>query len=309
MRIEISHFFMIVCMHMIYVICGPTGSGKTEIAIKFSDYFRAPIINADAFQIYQDMNIGTAKISKDDSYHQKHYLLDIKKPSENFSVMEYQKLFRECLDRLLKDNENIIVCGGTGLYIKAALYDYVFNEEEPVDNSDLDELSNEELYKMLVELDEESTKSIHPNNRKRIIRAISIARNQKFTKSENISSQEHKMLYSNVKFLFLNPDRTKLYENINKRVDVMLENGLVDEVKGLLKKYELSVTARAAIGYKEVIDYLDGQYSLEDCSELIKKRSRNYAKRQVTFFKNQFPVETYNSKEELLKRYIKEVQV
>ena len=295
-------------MHMIYVICGPTGSGKTNVAIKFSEYFHAPIINADAFQIYQDMNIGTAKISKDDPYYKKHYLLDIKKPSENFSVMEYQKLFRQCVEELSKKHENIIVCGGTGLYIRASLYDYVFKEEEPVDISDLEKMSNEELYDLLKQLDESATQTIHQNNRKRIIRAIAIARSQEFTKSENISSQEHKMVYSNVQILFINPDRNKLYENINNRVDEMFDKGLIDEVKGLLNKYELSVTAKAAIGYKEVIDYLNGQYSLEDCKELIKKRTRNYAKRQVTFFKNQFECQTYASAEELLKLTLSEVE-
>lgn len=294
-------------MHMIFVICGPTGSGKTKAAIAFSEYFHAPIINADAFQIYKGMDIGTAKIEKDDPYYKKHYLLDIKEPSESFSVMEYQKLFRQAIDDLLKKYENIVVCGGTGLYIRASLYDYVFKEEEPVDVSDLEELSNEELHQMLNQLDSGAAKAIHPNNRKRIIRAITIARSQEFTKSENISSQEHKMVYSNVKVLLINPNREQLYEKINHRVDEMFEKGLIDEVKHLLKDYELSNTARAAIGYKEVIDYLESKCSLDECKELIKKRTRNYAKRQVTFFKNQFEVETYASSDELIKAYTSEV--
>ena len=286
---------------MIYIVCGPTGSGKTEVAKVLSDRFNAPIVNADAFQVYKDMDIGTAKIAKDDPYYSKHHLLDIKEPSESFSVMEYQGLFREKIRDLQGKCQNIIVCGGTGLYIRASIYDYVFNEEEPVDTSDLDELDNDELFELLKSLDPKACESLHKNNRKRVIRAISIARSQKVTKSENISAQEHKLLYD-VRILMLNPNREKLYENINARVDKMFEEGLVEEVKGLLKKYKLSSTAKAAIGYKEVIDYLDGQYSLEECKELIKKRTRNYAKRQVTFFKNQFDLEMYENKEQLLEK-------
>lgn len=287
---------------MIYVICGPTGSGKTSVAKTLSDIYNAPIINADAFQIYQDMDIGTAKISKDDPYYKRHYLLDIKKPSESFSVMEYQSLFRKTVDELSKKYKDIIVCGGTGLYIRASIYDYIFNEEEEVDTSDLEELDNDELYKILLEIDPESTKTIHKNNRKRVIRAIAFKRSQGISKSGAIEAQEHKLLYD-VKVLMLNPNREVLYENINQRVDEMFANGLVDEVKSLLKKYELSVTAKAAIGYKEVIDYLDGKLSLDDAKELIKKRTRNYAKRQVTFFKNQFALEMFDSKEQLLEKY------
>ncbi len=288
---------------MIYVICGPTGSGKTSVAKILSDKYNAPIINADAFQIYQDMDIGTAKISKDDPYYKRHYLLDIKKPNESFSVMEYQKLFREVVDELQKKYKDIIVCGGTGLYIRASLYDYIFNEEEPADTSDLEKLDNDGLYKMLQEIDPKSTETIHKNNRKRVIRAIAFARSQGINKSENIDSQEHKLIYDDAKILMLNPNREQLYENINQRVDEMFDLGLVEEVKSLLEKYDLSITAKAAIGYKEVIDYLEGKLSLDDCKELIKKRTRNYAKRQVTFFKNQFELEMFEFKEQLLERY------
>lgn len=292
---------MLICSHMIYIIVGPTGSGKTEVAKQLSDYFNAPIINADAFQIYKEMDIGTAKIDKSDPYYKKHYLLDIKEPSESFSVMEYQKLFRETVDELSKKYENIIVCGGTGLYIRASIYDYTFQEEDVVEDKSLNDMSNEELYSLLRKLDYDASLNIHPNNRKRVIRAITIAKNQKETKSENIAKQKHELIYNGVKILMLSPKREDLYENINKRVDKMFELGLVDEVKKLLNKYQLSNTAKAAIGYKEVIDYLNNQTTLDECVELIKKRSRNYAKRQVTFFKNQFELEMFTSKEDLLK--------
>ena len=287
---------------MLICIVGPTGSGKTSIALNLADFYRAPIINADAFQIYQEMDIGTAKIERNSEDYKKHYLLDIVKPNESYSVKHYQEDFRKVYSELRKQYQTIIVCGGTGLYLKAALYDYAFEDEEEVDDSDLKELSNEELFALLTKLDPKATENLHMNNRKRVIRAITIARTHDKVKSESIDEQEHKLVINDeVKFLFLNPDRNALYENINKRVDLMFEQGLVDEVKNLLNKYELSVTAKAAIGYKEVIEYLSGKCSLEECKELIKKRTRNYAKRQVTFFKHQLPCLEFANKEDLLK--------
>ena len=293
---------------MLIVIVGPTGSGKTDIALKLADFYHAPIINADAFQIYQDMDIGTAKIDQGSDEYKKHYLLDIVKPDQSYSVKQYQEDFRDIYIKLKKDYKDIIVCGGTGLYIKAALYDYAFEDEEEADISDLENMSNEELANLLKELDPKALETIHINNRKRVIRAIQIARTHNTNKSESIEKQMHVLYFKDeeVKFLFLNPNREMLYENINKRVDIMFEKGLVDEVKGLLNKYQLSNTAKAAIGYKEVIDYLEGKCALDECKELIKKRSRNYAKRQVTFFKHQLPCKEYASKEELLKDMIHE---
>ena len=292
---------------MLIVIVGPTGSGKTSLAIRLADFYNAPIINADAFQIYQDMNIGTAKIARNDKYYEKHYLLDIVKPNQSYSVKQYQEDFRKVYQDLKKQYHNIIVCGGTGLYIKAALYDYEFEDEKEADVSDLDGMSNEDLYELLKKLDIKATKTIHMNNRKRVIRAIQIARTHDVNKSEGIDKQEHNFFFKDetIKFLFLNPNRENLYANINTRVDQMMDNGLVDEVKELLKKYDLSLTARAAIGYKEVIDYLNEKCSLDDCVELIKKRTRNYAKRQVTFFKHQLPCLEFDNKEALLKEAMK----
>ena len=300
MRILCSHF-LCYDRHMLYVICGPTGSGKTGIAKLLSDKLNAPIINADAFQIYQEMNIGTAKISKDDPYYLKHYLLDIITPDQDFSVMEYQRYFRQTVEELSKQYKDIIVCGGTGLYIRASLYDYEFEEQEKDDVSDLEKLSNEELYEMLKKLDSKACENIHINNRKRVIRAISIARTSEHTKSETIDAQSHTMIYPDVRILMISPNREMLYEKINKRVDVMFEKGLINEVKTLQNKYKLSRTASAAIGYKEVIEGLQNNTDIEQIKDLIKQRTRNYAKRQVTFFKHQLPVEIYETKEELLK--------
>lgn len=292
---------------MLIVIVGPTGSGKTSLATTLSDFYHAPIINADAFQIYQDMNIGTAKIARSDKYYQRHYLLDIVEPSQSYSVKEYQEDFRKTYLELKNMYQNIIVCGGTGLYIKAALYDYCFEDEEDNDVSDLESLSNEELYALLKKMDSKATETIHMNNRKRVIRAIQIARTHDINKSESIDQQEHQLFFKDetVKFLFLNPNRQDLYENINTRVNQMIENGLLNEVKELLNKYALSKTAQAAIGYKEVIEYLEGKDTLEECIELIKKRTRNYAKRQVTFFRHQLPCLEFETKEALLKEAMK----
>ena len=289
---------------MILIFFGPTGSGKTDVAVSLAHHFNAPIINADAFQIYQDMNIGTNKIKKDDPDYKRHYLLDIKTPNESYSVKEYQDDFRKVYDSLKDKYPTIIVSGGTGLYIRAALFDYKFLDEE-VSSHDYSSYSNEELYKMLQEQDYEASKKIHVNNRKRIIRALDLIANNGVKKSELIASQEHKVIYPDVEFLFLNPDRETLYDAINKRVDKMVDEGLVDEVKNLLNKYQLSTTARQAIGYKEIIDYLEGETSLEEAIELIKKRTRNYAKRQVTFFKNQFNSRVFSSKSQLLKEFLK----
>ena len=291
---------------MIYIIVGPTCSGKTSIGIKLADKLNAPIINGDAFQIYQDMNIGTAKIEKDDPAYNKHYLLDIVKPDQTYSVKQYQDDFRKTMNKLMKAHEDVLVVGGTGLYIRAAIYDYIFNQEEETDTSELEKLDNETLYQRLVELDKEAASKIHLNNRKRLIRAISMIESSHLSKSELINSQEHKLIYpeDEVKIFFINPDRETLYKNINDRVDLMFkDDALINEVKSLKVKYELSLTAKQGIGYKEVLDYLDDKYSLEECKELIKKRTRNYAKRQVTFFKNQFKYQLFSSKYDLLKEF------
>ena len=286
---------------MIYVIMGPTCSGKTEVANRLIDLLNCEAINFDAFQIYKDMDIGTSKLEKSDPHYSRYKLLDIISPSESFSAMEYQSLAREAINESLKKHKDVVMVGGTGLYVRAALYDYKFLKEEEIDNSDLEKLTNEELFDLLTKLDIEATNKIHINNRKRLIRAISMVRNSGVKKSELIASQEHKLIYDNVRFLFLSPDREKLYENINSRVLEMIDKGLVNEVKSLLDKYQLSITASQGIGYKEIIDFLHGKITLVEAIELIQKRTRNYAKRQVTFFKNQFDYELFTDKEELIK--------
>ena len=290
--------FLFIMNSMIYIVMGPTCSGKTELANYLLDKLNCEAINFDAFQIYKDMNIGTAKLSKDDPHYKKYHLLDIKTPDQTFSVMEYQSLCREVLSKLLDKYKDVVLVGGTGLYVRAALFDYNFEKEGITVDDDLLELSNEDLHKLLEDLDIVESKKIHVNNRKRLLRAISLIRHSNKKKTEILNEQEHKPIYKDVKFIFLSPDREELYKNINNRVLSMMENGLLNEVKYLLDNYELSLTAKQGIGYKEVIDYLDNKIKYACCVELIQKRTRNYAKRQVTFFKNQFDSETYKNIDE-----------
>ncbi len=285
---------------MIYVVMGPTCSGKTSAANELIDILNCDAINFDAFQIYKDMDIGTSKLEKNDPHYKNYHLLDIVSPDKTFSVMEFQKMCREQIDECLSKNKNVVLVGGTGLYLRAVLYDYEFPVEEEKDDSDLESLDNHTLYETLQKLDYEASLKIHENNRKRVIRAISMIRSGDQTKSERINSQKHEMIYKDVKILFISPNRDTLYENINQRVLEMVDAGLVEEVRGLMKKYDLSLTARQGIGYKEIMDFLCGNCSLEDAIALIQKRTRNYAKRQVTFFKNQFEYELFESKDELI---------
>ncbi len=286
---------------MIYVIMGPTCSGKTSLANYLMDKLNCDAINFDAFQIYQDMNVGTAKLDKDDPHYSRYHLLDILAPDQTFSVMEYQSLCRKEIKEQLSKDENVVLVGGTGLYARAVIYDYVFNIEEDNDTSIYDDLTNEQLFEKLQSLDPEAATKIHVNNRKRLIRALVLIKNANEKKSDIINKQEHKPIYPNVRFIFLSPEREQLYSNIDNRVIKMMENGLIDEVKSLLNKYDLSLTARQGIGYKEVISFINKEIDYDECIKLIQKRTRNYAKRQVTFFKNQFNCETYASMSEAIK--------
>lgn len=275
---------------MIIVVVGPTASGKSHLVEKIYSKFNNPlIVNADAFQIYQEMNIGTAKIKSNNPIFSSYVLLNKKTPDETYSVYEYQKDFRQLVDEAIETNRDIVVVGGTGLYIRAALFDYTFlDAKKNINTPSYEGVSDEELYKKLLECDPVAAKSIHQNNRKRVMRALEIFYESGQTKSGIINAQKHEPIYNNVRFVFLNPPREELYLRIEQRVEEMFADGLIEEVAHLLNKYNLSNTAKAAIGYKETIDYLQGNISLEQTKDIVKKRTRNYAKRQITFFKNQF---------------------
>ena len=285
---------------MIIVITGPTCLGKSESAIKVAKAFNAEIVNGDAFQSYKEMDIGVAKPSKEQLSSVPHHLYSFVSPTESYSIMEYQKALREKVNELLFKGKNVVIVGGSGLYIRAALYDYEFKDEEPFDTSVFDKMSNEELHKKLEEIDPEDAKKIHPNNRKRLIRALSIYESQNKTKSEILADQKHEPIYKDVRFFVRDMDREELYSRINTRVDKMMELGLENEVKSLYKKYGENIQCMQAIGYKELIPYFKGETSKLDAVELIKKNTRNYAKRQMTFIRHQFPVIFYKDDTELL---------
>ena len=280
---------------MIIVVAGPTCSGKSSLAIKLALALDAEIINGDAFQVYKYFNIGTAKPTLKERDIVPHHLFDFVDPNNNFNVKDYQELARKTIADLEDKKKNIIIVGGTGLYQKATLYDFSFDDEDNhADMSDLALLTNEELYEVLKQIDEKSTETIHVNNRKRVLRAIEIYRLHGKTKTSIINSQEHKLLYD-VMFIGLNVEREKLYNDINNRVDEMIKDGLVEEVTNLKTKYPESIHAFQAIGYKELLAYLDHKLTLNEAIELIKKNSRNYAKRQMTYFKNQLPMKWFDN--------------
>lgn len=282
---------------MIICIVGPTGIGKSKLAIEVAKAIGGEIVNGDAFQIYKEMDIGTAKPSIEERSIVPHHLFDYVEPTYNFSSFDYQKSIRDKIKELENRNVPIIVCGGTGMYLKAGFYDFDLREETPYDMSKYDNYTNEELHEELRKIDEEEANKIHMNNRKRVLRALQIFFTSGKKKSELIKNQEHKPLY-NVSFIGLTRDRDELNEIINRRVDKMFEMGLYEEVENLMKKYSNNLRAFQAIGYKEIINGIENNDSIANMKELIKKNSRNYAKRQMTYFKHQMNVEWFNSSEE-----------
>ena len=274
-------------------IVGPTAVGKTKMSIELAKQLNGEIISGDSMQIYRGMDIGTAKATMDERQGIPHHLIDEKNPDERYSVAAFQQTVRAKMEEIKSRGKLPIIVGGTGLYIKSVLYDYEFageSESKEVDEAKYGHLSNEELHAKLAAVDEAGAKDIHPNNRKRVIRALEIYETSGVKKSEMIEKQEHKMIYDAC-LIGLTDDRNVLYDRINKRVDVMYETGLVEEVKAL---FDQGIPAESqsirAIGYKELYDYFKGFISLEESKELIKRNSRRYAKRQYTWFNNQMDV-------------------
>ena len=273
--------------------------GKTDTALAVAKAFNCEIINGDAFQCYKEMEIGVAKPPKEYFDVVPHHLFSFVDVNHEYSIAEYQENLRNKIGEILSLGKNVVIVGGSGLYIRSALYDYEFSKQSEIDMSKYQKMTNAELHDALEEIDPKEAEKIHMNNRKRVLRAIEIYLTQGKTKTEVIESQDHKLIYD-AKFYVRNMDREVLYDLINKRVDKMMELGLFEEVKNLVKKYGKNCKSLQAIGYKELIPVLDGEYSLEEGVELIKKNSRNYAKRQVTYIKHQFPVNFYENTEDLM---------
>lgn len=278
---------------MIICVVGPTGVGKTKLSVELAKKYNAIIINCDAMQVYTGMDIGTAKIKEEEKEGIPHYLFDIKDVNDNYTVYNYQIDAR----KLLKEhkNKNIIFVGGTGLYLKAALYSYEFGKEEKTINN-YEKYTNEELYNLAIKKD--SKMNIHRNNRKRLIR---------FLNKESLDIPKAKPLFNAI-YIGLTCNRDSLYNRINNRVDEMFKEGLINEVK---KFYDANINSKAintAIGYKELYEYFKGNITLEEAKDLIKKNSRHYAKRQYTWFNNQMNVVWFNVDFNNFNNTIKEVE-
>ena len=270
-------------MQEIIVIVGPTGVGKTKLSIELAKRLDAEIINGDSVAIYRGLDIGSAKPTIEERDGVVHHLFDIRDVWEDYSVFDYQKDVRKLIDDINSRGKRIIIVGGTGLYIKAALYDYKFTDGTV--SNDYDDLSNEELMKKILNYD--VSIDVHVNNRQRLVRLLN-----KLENDEEFSYNKDKTLYP-IKVIGLTTDRDYLYERINKRVDLMLENGLLEEVTGLKEYYKSSRILNSGIGYKEFVDYFDGIVSIDEVITSIKQDSRRFAKRQYTFFKHQFDVNWY----------------
>ena len=279
---------------MIIVVCGATASYKTRLSVDLAKKYNGIVVNADSLQVYKELDIATAKIKEEEKEGIPHYLFDIVDKNDMYTVYDYQKDLRNILDN--NKDKNIIIVGGTGLYIKAGLYNYEFSDE--TDYNTYDDKSNLELYNLVKE--KYPNLDVHVNNRKRLIRALN--------KGEEYSNKGDELLYKDVKFIGLTTDRDVLYDRINKRVDIMFNEGLVQEVKSLYDEGIRSKAINTGIGYKELYDYFDGKISLEEAKDLIKKRSRHYAKRQYTWFNNQMDVKWFNVNFENFDNTIKEVE-
>lgn len=271
-------------MKDIIVIVGPTGIGKTKLSIELAKKLDAEIINGDSVSIYKRLNIGSAKPTKEEQSGIPHHLIDIKDVDEDYTVFDYQKDVRKKIEEITSRGKQIIIVGGTGLYIKAALYDYKFTEGTTY--NEYNDLSNEEILSKIKEYKVEKLPEL--NNRKRLVRLLN-----KLENNEEITNNKDKLLY-NIKVIGLTTDRETLYKRINKRVDIMMENGLLDEINSLKEDYKNSRILNSGIGYKEFYDYLYNNKRLEDVIEEIKKNSRHFAKRQYTFFNHQFNTNWFN---------------
>lgn len=294
------------CIDVVAIV-GPTASGKTALSIKMAKAFDGEIINGDAMQVYKGLDIGTAKIREEEMEGIPHHLLSIKEPTESFSVAEYQQLVRQKIGEIQSRRKLPIIVGGTGLYIQAVLYDFQFAEGKVDEETrkkyyeELEKIGPLAMHERLARLDPETAKKIHPNNTRRVIRALELIELFGISKQSEQLNRGNIPLYNHL-IIGMNIDREELYRRINERVDLMMKQGLLEEVRRLWEKNIRNVQSVQAIGYKELYDYLDGHISLEEAVEQIKQNTRRYAKRQLTYFRNKMDVQWIgNNWEEIIK--------
>lgn len=283
------------------VLTGPTAVGKTSLSIELARRINGEIISADSIQIYKYMDIGSAKVTPEEMDGVKHYLIDMLDPSEAFNVAEFQRYAKEAMKEIYAKGKIPIIAGGTGFYIQALLYDINFNSE--ADNSETrkrfeklyEEIGAEKLHEKLREVDPESADAIHYNNVKRVIRALEYFYDTGEKISAHNETEREKESPYNFLYYVLNTDRDVLYERIDRRVDLMIEQGLVDEVKKLLEMgYDKSLVSMQGLGYKEIVAYLEGETDLDEAVRIIKRDTRHFAKRQLTWFRREREVRWLN---------------
>ena len=289
------------------VISGATGVGKTDLSIKLAKRLSADIISADASQVYKFLDIGTAKVTEDEMQGIKHYMIDVVEPDEDYSVGDFEVEVNKILHEKEENDENVILVGGTGLYIRAITdgFSDLPTKDEKI-RKDLEKKSLEELQEILKELDLQAYNEIDLNNKLRLVRAIEVC---KITGGKFSELRVKNIKKNNYNFLkvFLTRNREELYERINKRVDIMIQKGLVEEAKKVYNNYEDSLYKISAIGYKELFNYFDGKVSLEEAIEDIKRESRRYAKRQMTWFRKEKDYLIYNLSEISEKEIIEDI--
>ena len=292
------------------VIAGPTAAGKTALSVELAKRINGSVISADSMQVYKYMDIGSAKIGKDEMQGIPHYLVDVLEPSDEFNISVFKKMADEAIADIRASGRIPIVAGGTGFYIRALAYDTEFTEEEHKEDvrgeleSILSEKGSDYLHDMLREIDPESAEAIHPNNTKRVIRAIEYYRlNGSRISEHNKASREKESPYD-LSYFVLDMDRERLYQRIDMRVDLMMQAGLLDEVKRLKAMgYDRSFVSMQGLGYKELLDHLDGLTTLEEAVDIIKRDTRHFAKRQLTWFRSEkdavfLSAEEYSTTEE-----------
>ncbi|RKQ37557.1 tRNA (adenosine(37)-N6)-dimethylallyltransferase MiaA [Oceanobacillus halophilus] len=283
----------------VIAIMGPTAVGKTNLSIEVAKRFGGEVISGDSMQIYRGMDIGTAKITKDEMEGIPHHMIDIKEPDEGFSVADFKEYVQRYIEEVSSRNKLPIIVGGSGLYIQAALYDYNFSTQKRNEfiTRKLEKRMEEEgplpLYKYLEKIDPVQAEKIHPNNYRRVIRALEIYETTGMSMTEYQKNQTAESPY-NLVLIGLEMDRAELYKRINLRVDQMINSGLLKEVKTLIGKGYSKSQSMNAIGYKEFIPYFEGEQSLEECIEILKRNSRRFAKRQYTWFKNKMDITWYD---------------